>query len=242
MGEAVIQLDDVSYSYAGPKVLEHIDLTVDRGEFVGLVGPNAGGKSTLLKLILGLLSPNAGRIRVLGQRPSQGRRSVGYVPQYVRFAREFPIHVGQAVLLGRLGRTGLIGGYRARDREIARRVMEQTEVLDIAARRLDTLSGGQLQRVLLARALACEPQILMLDEPTSNIDLRLETDIFDLLKRLNSEMTILLVSHDVAFITEYVTRVACLNRTLLCHQTANIDGELIARLYGEPVRMIQHVH
>jgi zinc transport system ATP-binding protein len=242
MAEAVIQVEDVSFSYGGPKVLEHIDLTVERGEFLGLVGPNAGGKSTLLQLILGLLSPAAGRIRVLGQRPAQGRRSIGYVPQYARFARQFPIQVGQAVLLGRLGRTRSIGGYRARDREIARRAMEATEVLDLAGRQLDTLSGGQLQRVLLARALASEPQILILDEPTANIDMRVETDIFDLLKGLNADMTILLVSHDVAFITQYVTRVACLNRTLLCHQTAEIDGDLIARLYGEPVRMIQHVH
>jgi zinc transport system ATP-binding protein len=134
------------------------------------------------------------------------------------------------------------GGYRRADREAARRVMAETEVAALAGRQIGTLSGGQLQRVLLARALACEPRLLLLDEPTANIDMRVENEIFDLLKLLSARMAIVVVSHDVAFVSGYVRRVACLNRTLMCHDTAAIDGKLISELYGGDVRMVEHRH
>ena len=241
-GDHVISVQGVSFSYGGPAVLEGIDLEVSAGEFLGIVGPNAGGKSTLLKLILGLLTPVAGRIEVLGTAPAGGRSRVGYVPQYPAFQRDFPINVEDSVLMGRLGNGHLLGGFRRADRQIAMRAMQETEIADLADRRLATLSGGQLQRVLLARALACEPRILILDEPTANIDMRLETDIFDLLKQLNQRMTIIVVSHDIGFISQYVDRVACLNRTLICHHTADIDGKMVSELYGSHVKMVEHVH
>lgn len=239
---AVIELRGLSFAYGAVPVLENVDLAVDAGEFLGIVGPNAGGKSTLLKLILGLLEPTAGTVRVLGRSPQAASREIGYVPQYPAFARDFPVTVEQVVLTGRLGRGRLLGGYDAGDREMARWVMTQTEIADLASRRIATLSGGQLQRVLVARALACEPQILILDEPTANIDMRVESDIFDLLRVLNQRMTILVVSHDVAFISAYVRRVACVNRTLLCHATESIDGQVIHDLYGGDVRRVAHVH
>lgn len=238
---AVISLDDVSFSYGGPMVLEHITLAVEDGTFIGLVGPNGGGKSTLLKVILGLLEPQSGRVSVLGRRPRAARKALGYVPQFAAFSRGFPISVEQTVLMGRLGITSLLGGYRRRDKEAARSVMEETEVLDIAHRPIGTLSGGQLQRVLIARALATDPKILILDEPTANIDLRAEKDIFDLLAELNRRMSILVVSHDIGFISTYVSQVACLNQTLICHHTTGISGAEIERLYGSPVNMIQHL-
>lgn len=238
----VIELSGVSFAYGTVPVLQDVDLAVAPGEFLGIVGPNAGGKSTLLKLILGLLEPAAGRVRVLGRRPQAASPAIGYVPQYPAFARDFPVTVEQVVLTGRLGRGRLLGGYRREDREMARWVMTQTEIADLAPRRIATLSGGQLQRVLVARALACEPQILILDEPTANIDMRVESDIFDLLRVLNQRMTILVVSHDVAFISAYVRRVACVNRTLLCHATESIDGQVIKDLYGGAVRHVAHVH
>lgn len=238
----VISLQDVSFSYSALTVLDSVNLEVAEHEFLGVVGPNAGGKSTLLKLMLGLLQPSKGEVRVLGRRPKSTRNQLGYVPQYPRFSRDFPISVEQTVLMGRLGVSGLFGGYRRRDREIARHCMNETEVLRLAKRQLSSLSGGQLQRVLMARALACEPRILILDEPTANIDMRVETEIFDLLKQLNSRMTIIVVSHDVGFISGYVDRVACLNRTLMCHHTATIDGETIRDLYAADVRMVEHVH
>ena len=237
-----IELDQVSFSYAGVRVLERISLGVPHGEFLGIVGPNAGGKSTLLKLVLGLIQPQAGEIRVLGDSPQAARKRLGYVPQYPAFARDFPVTAGQVVRMGRLGGGKLVGGYSRKDRQIASRVMAETETKDLARRRIDTLSGGQLQRILVARALASEPSILLLDEPTANIDMRVENEIFDLLKLLNERMTILVVSHDIAFISGYVQRVACLNRTLICHNTEDIDGHAIQELYGEDVRMVAHHH
>ncbi|MCW8905386.1 metal ABC transporter ATP-binding protein [Sedimenticola sp.] len=238
----VVSLQDVSFSYGGPCVLDNVSLEVGEHEFIGIVGPNAGGKSTLLKLMLGLLEPLRGKVRVLGESPERSRTQIGYVPQYPQFSRDFPITVEQTVMMGRLGMSGLFGNYRRHDREVARQAMVETEVADLAARQLCTLSGGQLQRVLMARALACEPRILMLDEPTANIDMRIETEIFDLLKRFNRRMTIIVVSHDVGFISGYVSRVACLNRTLICHHTAAIDGDAIRALYDADVRMVEHRH
>lgn len=237
-----IELQDVFFSYGGARVLEQVDLRVSPGEFLGIVGPNAGGKSTLLKLLLGLIQPQSGEIRVLGTAPRVARKRVGYVPQYPAFARDFPVTAEQVVRMGRLGHGRLFGGYGRKDREIADRVMAETETTDLAKRRIGTLSGGQLQRILVARALACEPRILLLDEPTANIDMRVENEIFDLFKLLNERMTILVVSHDIAFISGYVHRVACLNRTLICHKTEDIDGHTIQEMYGEDVRMVAHRH
>ncbi|WP_456446505.1 metal ABC transporter ATP-binding protein [Thiolapillus sp.] len=237
-----IEIHDLFFAYSETPVLEGIDLTVPEREFLGIVGPNAGGKSTLLKIILGLLPPTRGSVKVLGTTPAQARTRLGYVPQYPAFARDFPVTVEQVVLMGRLGRGRMIGGYSHRDHEIARRVMGETEIGNLAQRRIDQLSGGQLQRTLVARALACEPEILILDEPTANIDMRVENELFDLLKLLNQRMTILVVSHDIAFISGYVHRVACLNRTLICHRTEDIDGQVIQQLYDNEVRMVAHHH
>jgi zinc transport system ATP-binding protein len=240
MNPAVI-IEDVSFTYGGPMVLKHVDLTIEEGEFMGLVGPNGGGKSTLLKILLGLLEPTAGRVQVLGRAPARACRDVGYVPQFAAFPRDFPISAEEVVLQGRLGHTRLLGGYRRVDHDLARQSMVENEVWDVRARPIDRLSGGQLQRVLLDRALATQPRMLILDEPTANIDLRGEKDIFDLLKALTTRLTILVVSHDIGFITQYATRVACLNRTLVCHTTSELTGEIIQALYGAPVRMIRHV-
>jgi len=239
---AVIDIQDLTFSFDGPPVLEHVSLAVPAGEFLGLVGPNAGGKSTLLKIILGLLEPDSGAVRVLGKAPSAARSKIGYCPQYARFQRDFPISVSKSILQGRLGASSSLASYNKRDYEIVDKVMLATEIDQVRDSRLSTLSGGQLQRVLIARALACEPEILILDEPTANLDMRIEEDFFSLLKKLNETMTIILVSHDVGFISEYVTRVGCLNRTLICHQTAELTGETIEHLYGSHVTMIRHEH
>jgi zinc transport system ATP-binding protein len=240
--EPVVEIKDVDFSYDSAPVLRNVTLSIEKDEFLGIVGPNAGGKSTLLKLILGLLRPDSGSITVLGLRPEEGRSRIGYVPQYPTFSRDFPINVQEAVLLGRLGIGGLLGRYSEQDRHIALEAMEAVKVTTIRHRPIGSLSGGQLQRVLIARALACRPEILILDEPTANIDMRAEEDIFGLLKEYMAHMTIIVVSHDIGFISGYVGRVACLNQTLVCHNTAEISGKTIEELYGTPVRMIQHTH
>ena len=246
----VITLHQVSFAYHTVSVLQNINLKVAPGEFLGIVGPNGGGKSTLLKLILGLITPHAGQVTVLGDRVHNQRHRLGYVPQYPGFARDFPISVREVVNLGRLGRRATSAWWQAlrpqritpTDRLVVARVLAEVEATELAERQIGSLSGGQLQRVLLARALASEPAVLLLDEPTANIDQRLENDIFDLLQQLNQRMTILVVSHDVGFISSYVTRVACINQTLICHQTDAIDGQVIQNLYGEQVRMVAHHH
>lgn len=240
---SVIGFEDVWYRFdGGPPVLEGVSLEIPDKEFIGVVGPNAGGKSTLLKIILGLYHPERGAVRVLGDAPARARRRIGYVPQYPTFSRDFPTDVRHAVLMGRLGISRGVGGYSAADHDAARQAMAETEIETLADRQINTLSGGQLQRVLVARALVCDPRILLLDEPTSNIDQRVETDIFDYLKEFNRRMTIVVVSHDIAFVSRYVDRVACLNKTLICHDTADIDGRIIQELYGAPVQMVAHHH
>ena len=241
-GKTVIDLQHLRFAYGAAPVLEDVDLMVSQGEFLGLVGPNAGGKSTLLKLVLGLLEPQGGRILVLGQTPRRARQRIGYVPQYPAFPRDFPISVEDVVLMGRLGIGPMFGRYRAADRAAAAKTLAEVEAADLGKRQIETLSGGQLQRVLLARALVGEPELLILDEPTANIDQRMEGEIFDLLAALNRRLTIVVVSHDIAFISDYVSRVACLNRTLVCHTADKIDGQIISDLYGEQVRQISHTH
>lgn len=239
---AAIQVSAVSFTYGGPWVVKDVGLTVERGEFLGIVGPNGGGKTTLLKLMLGLLKPTLGRILINGRTPTEARHVIGYVPQAAKFPRDFPVSVEDVVLLGRLGKTRPVAGFTAEDRVVAEQAMAAAEILPLRSRRLANLSGGQFQRMLIARALTSEPEILILDEPAANLDLRAEKDTFDLLKQLEQEQTIVVVSHDIGFISQYITRVACLNQTLICHATHDISGELIEQLYGRPVRMIQHVH
>lgn len=240
MSDLAVDIHELYFSYEQIPVLEHVSLQIQDGEFVGIVGPNGGGKSTLIRIILGLLQPSGGMLTVLGTQPSRARRKIGYVPQYPAFDRNFPITVEQLVLMGRLN--GAWGGYNAHDRKIALQAMSETEVSSLKGRTIGSLSGGQLQRVLVARALACEPRILLLDEPTSNIDQRVESEIFDLLKLLNERMTVIVVSHDIAFISAYVKRVACLSGTLVCHATDAISGDDIRDLYGEDVRQVHHQH
>jgi zinc transport system ATP-binding protein len=237
-----VEINDVSFSYGDNLVLEDITLSVAKGEFFGIIGPNASGKSTLLRLILGLLQPDRGSLRVLGAEPRKARTRIGYVPQHPAYRREFPVTVRDVVMMGRLGVTKRLGRYTPEDRAKTQEAMQAVQVDDIADRIIAHLSGGQMQRMLIARALACDPELLILDEPTSNIDLRAEESIFALLKQFNAHMTIIVVSHDVAFISAYVTRVGCLNRTLACHETGDISGRTIEELYGTNVKMIRHSH
>jgi zinc transport system ATP-binding protein len=233
-----IDIRDVSLAYAHVPVLEHVTLQIAAGEFFGLIGPNGAGKTSLLRLILGLARPDSGSITVLGEDPIRARSRIGYVPQHPTFRRDFPITVTEVVRLGQLGSHWSAAVLA----EKLRAVMSALELESLANRQIGTLSGGQLQRVLIARALACEPELLILDEPTANIDLRVEQNIFSLLRQYNERMTIIVVSHDIGFISGFVHRAGCLNRTLVCHRTEEISGKTIEQLYGSSVRMINHSH
>lgn len=239
---ASLVFEGVSFGYGdGLDVVEDVSLEIDSHELIGLIGPNGGGKSTLLKMAAGLLKPRKGSVKVFGRAPHEARDKIGYVPQFALFPRDFPITVAQAVLLGRLS-AGFGVRWSSADRAAAARAVEETELGALADRPLSALSGGELQRVLIARALAAEPKLLLLDEPTSNLDQRAEEDIFTLLGKLNDRMAIVLVSHDVGFVTGFVERVACISRTLICHGTSEVTGEVINKLYGHPVRAVHHAH
>lgn len=236
----VLCLEDVWAGYGGGPVLEGINLSVKERDFVGVIGPNGGGKTTLLRVMLGLIQPTRGRVRVLGQSAAQARRFIGYVPQQVDFDRDFPVNVWDVALMGRLGQRGLLHRYTPQDRRAVTRALQQVEMLDLKDRPIGELSTGQRQRVYIARALATEPKILFLDEPTASVDAHITTSIYELLQKLNEHITILLVSHDMGVISSYVKTVGCLNRHLFYHESREITPEMLGEAYRCPIDLIAH--
>ena len=237
-----VMISDVSFSYDGTPVLEAANLTVDCGEFVTVVGPNGGGKSTLLRLVLGLLQPARGSISVFGCRPEEAKPRMGYVPQHLDTDPSFPATVLDVVLMGRLGRTRTFGTYTKEDARAAMESLVDVELTDLARRPFSKLSGGQRQRTLIARALVSEPDILLLDEPAASLDVAMEKELYDILQRLKERLTVLLVSHDLAFVSGFTDTVACVNRTVAVHTTSEVTPELINDLYGRDVRFVRHDH
>jgi len=240
MNKEVIRLEDVWVKYGDLTVLEEINLSVQNLDFLGIIGPNGGGKTTLLKVILGLIKPARGKVKVLGASPEKSRRFVGYVPQITQFDREFPVAVLDVVLMGRLGRKGFLGKYTDEDKKVAYEALESVEMLEFKDRQVGKLSGGQLQRVLLARALAADPKILLLDEPTASVDEPTKTELYELLKNLNRKITIILVSHDIGVISSHVDKIACLNKRLFYHGSKEIERETIEKTYQCPIDLIAH--
>jgi zinc transport system ATP-binding protein len=238
--QPAIKIENVSFSYNGFHVLDRVNLTVHERDFLSLVGPNAGGKTTLLKLILGLLKPTSGSIQVLGLPPAKARARIGYMPQHANLDPLFPVSVLDVVLMGRMGNGRRFGFFGKSDREKAEEALRKVELLDVRNRSFSDLSGGQHQRVLIARALVTDPDLLLLDEPTSNVDAAVETELFELLNHLNEKMTVVLVTHDLGFVSGYVKRVACVNRSVVVHATHEISGEMINELYGSEVQMVRH--
>ena len=240
----VVEFEGVAFSFGGPAVLEDVSLEIAEREFVCIVGPNGGGKTTLLKLMLGLIRPTRGRVRVFGDSPQRARRRIGYMPQHARFDPLFPVTVLDVVLMGRLGDAGarMFGAYSRRDRRAARRALAQLDIEPLGKRPLASLSGGELRRVLIARALAGEPELLLLDEPTANLDLHVEGRFYELLSELNQRLTIVLVSHDVGFVSKLVRRVVCVNRNAVTHAVGEITTESISEMYGHDMRLVRHDH
>jgi len=241
MDHHIIVLKDVFFAYNGSPVLENVNLIIKKGEFASIVGPNGGGKSTLLKLLLGILRPGSGELSVFNKAPEKTRHRIGYMPQHAQFDIQFPVTVMEVVLMGRLGYT-LGGRYSKKDRRTAERSLEEVNMASLAKRSFSDLSGGQRQRVLIARALCCEPDLLLLDEPTANIDPEVEEALFEILKSLNKRMTILLATHDIGFVSQSVKSVICVNRCVVVHPTSELSGEIIKDIYGGEVCMIRHDH
>lgn len=223
-------------------VLRDATFRVEPLDFATVIGPNGGGKTTLLKLLLGLLEPDRGTLRVLGTSPHKARHRVGYMPQHATIDPRFPINVLEVVLMGRLNSTRRFGPYSRSDRRAAHAALERAGLGGFERRPIAALSGGERQRVLVARALAAEPELLLLDEPAAGLDQRVEHDFFQLLAELNQRMTILLVSHDLGFVSRYVRTVVCVNRTVQVHPTSAVNGRIIADMYGGEVRLVHHEH
>ncbi len=216
--DPVIYIKDLWFAYNAQPVLQGVDLEVRNGDFLALIGPNGGGKTTLIKIMLGLLAQQKGLVRILNLPPAAACPQIGYVPQNVGSNISFPITVMDVVLMGRLRAAGSWWTrYQRQDRAAARSILEQLDVWQYRHRRIGELSGGQRQRVFIARALFSNPGLLLMDEPTANVDAEGQNVIFNLLRQLNRHITIVVVSHDVMILSRNVTRVACVNRQIHLH-------------------------
>ena len=241
--EPVISIRDVSFSFGEVAVLDNVSVDIAANEFIAVIGPNGGGKTTLIKLMMGLIEPQQGTIRVFGKIPWSARRRFGYMPQYPSFDYDFPVSVMNVVSMGRLGHGLKLGPFGAADRELAGRSLNVVRCSHLRDRAFSDLSSGQRQRVLIARALVSEPDILVLDEPTANLDPSVQDDLYDLLHTLNERMTVIMVSHDVGFVSKHVDRVVCVNREVVLHTASAIKGDVISTLYGEMgVHLVDHDH
>jgi zinc transport system ATP-binding protein len=236
-----IELKNISAGYDNEIVIENINVNIYDGDFFGIIGPNGGGKSTLLKIILGLLNPTKGTVKIYGQLSKVGRKNIGYVPQYSEYDKQYPISVWDVVLMGRRSVRGIHPLYSSDDKKATVEALKKVSMLEYKRRHISELSGGQRQRVFIARALVSNPKILLLDEPTASIDKDLQVNFYKLLKELNKNVTILLVTHDIGVISSYVTRVACLNHFIFTHDDEKmISREMLEKTYSCPVDLIAH--
>lgn len=239
--KSLIEINNASVCYGHVCALKNINLEVKEKEFLAILGPNGGGKSTLLKLILGFEEPIEGNVKIFGDKPKNIRNKIGYVPQFSKFNKGFPINVQEVILMGRLDKK-IIPFFRFKneDKNKAEYVMKKLGIYKLRKRQIGQLSGGQMQKVLIARALIMEPKILLLDEPTASLDASTKTDIYTLLKELNKDMTIILVTHDLEVVSTYVNSIACINKKLYYHGESKIDNDIIKKVYGCPVDLVAH--
>jgi zinc transport system ATP-binding protein len=242
----IIKLEHIYVAFQDLLVLEDVSLNVSPGDFLAIIGPNGAGKTTLLKVILGLVRPVSGQVRVFGKAPwalDGGRWRIGYVPQMQSVDINFPIYASEAVLMGRYGRIGLLKRPSSNDRAAVHKAMDRIGIADLADRPLARLSGGQRQRVFLARALANDPALLLLDEPTTGVDVAATEGLYELLRVLHEDgITILVVSHDVGVVATYVDGVACVNRRLVAHGRPDevLGSEELAQMYGCDAMFFHH--
>lgn len=238
--EEAVVLKDITAGYGSDVVLDRVSLVVPRGDFLGIIGPNGGGKTTLLNVLLGLVPHRSGSVSILGEPPAGGRRHIGYVPQSGGHDPKFPVTVWEVASMGCIHGGNLLRKTTTDDREAIADSLEKTGMLDQRDRPMGELSMGQRQRVLFARALAVRPSILLLDEPTASMDPGAASSVYELLQRLNDTVTIIMTSHDLTAVFSEVKTIACLNRTLHYHGREKLSAESIGRTYQCPVDIITH--
>lgn len=221
---SIVSLKNVTVKYGSYTAIESANLEIFEGDFIGIIGPNGGGKTTLIKTILGSV-PYSGEITLSPTLFDNGRRLIGYLPQQTTFDRQFPISVIEVVLSGLQSQKGFSRRYKTEERNKALQLLDNMGISSIADRQIGEISGGQMQRVLLCRAIIAEPKLLILDEPTNFVDKRFESELYDILRELNKQMTIVMVSHDVHNISSAVKSIVCVNRTIHRHNTNTLSSK-----------------
>jgi zinc transport system ATP-binding protein len=233
----LLKIESVSAGYEDKVVLQDVTMPVEENDFIGIIGPNGGGKTTFLKVILGLIKPFSGRVNYTPG--SLKLNQIGYMPQVAQGDTLFPVTVEDVVLSGLMHSMGPMGRMGRNEKKRAMEVMDELGLSPISRQPLNELSGGQLQRVYLARAVSGSPRLLLLDEPATFVDPSFEADFYDKLKQLNERMTIMMVSHDVGTISTWVKSFACLNRSIFYHPHSKITEEDL-KLYGCPIQLVTH--
>lgn len=236
--ETILELKNVRVSFNDILALDDINLSIQKNDLLAIIGPNGGGKTTLLKVILGLIKPDKGTIQVFGKKPEEGRNLIGYMPQYSGFDRDFPINVFDVVLSARY--KGVFKRYSNEDNNVVIDALKSVDMLQYKNRQIGSLSGGELQRVLLARSLAREPKLLLLDEPTISIDTKTQNSFYKLLLKIKEIITIIIVTHDIGIVYPYVDKIACLNQRIYYHGLKEEGLNGLEEIYKMPVELIFH--
>ncbi len=240
MKKIILSIEGLSFKYDDQTVLEDVTIQVEEGEFIGIFGPNGGGKTTLLKLMMGMLRPEKGTIKLLGASPKQVRHKIGYVPQTLHCDKDFPISVFDVVMMGTLSKLPWWGGYTKELKQKAIIALEQVGLAQLKKQSFGTLSGGQAQRALIARAIVDSPKILLLDEPTASIDPQAEVEILQLLLNLNKTMTIIMITHDLQVIIDKSKRLFCVDRKVSAMRTKEVCEHFALGLYHTPLTSKDH--
>ena len=236
--EPIIRLRDVGVRYDNVVALEHVNIDIFNDDFIGIIGPNGGGKSSFVKTLMGIVE-HSGKVEYNPSIMRGGKPHIGYLPQISTFDKEFPISVIEVVMSGLQGERGLLGGYGAKERNKAKEILHKAGLLELIDRPIGALSGGQLQRVMLCRAIISQPKVLILDEPANFVDNKFENELYNLLHHLSEQMAIVMVSHDIGTISSVVRNIVCVNRHVHRHDS-NIITEEQLRNYNCPIQLISH--
>ena len=237
---SIIEINGLSAGYDGKTVLHQVDLVVYEKDFLGIIGPNGGGKTTLIKCILGLHQPSEGSIRFYKNGQEIPDMNMGYLPQYNTIDKKFPISVYEVILSGLSKQKSIFRRYSKEQHELVRQMIARMGLEGMEERSIGSLSGGQLQRALLGRALVSNPEVVILDEPNTYIDKRFEAKLYSLLEEINKERAIILVSHDIGTVLKNVKTIACVNETVHYHPHTEVPTEWLEEHFGCPIEMLGH--